>query len=82
MTDQPQQPEVIDPDNVPETLCEGSFNISFTGPLAGIKPIKALNVANSQFARLLPVLIDLVFSYRGCGNRALSIELIDAAEKG
>jgi hypothetical protein len=27
MTDQPQQPEVIDPDNVPETLCEGSFNI-------------------------------------------------------
>jgi hypothetical protein len=22
------------------------------------------------------------FSYRGCGNRALSIELIDAAEKG
>ena len=36
MTDQPQQPEVIDPDNVPETLCEGMFNISFTGPLAVI----------------------------------------------
>jgi hypothetical protein len=36
MTDQPQQPEVVDPDNVPETLCEGSFNISFTGPLAVI----------------------------------------------
>jgi hypothetical protein len=34
MADQPQQPEVIDPDNVPETLCEGMFNISFTGPLA------------------------------------------------
>jgi hypothetical protein len=24
-------------------------------------PIKALNLANSQFARLLPLLIDLVF---------------------
>src|SRR5262249_20806569 len=34
MSDQPQQPEVIDPDNVPETLCEGMFNVSFTGPNA------------------------------------------------
>jgi hypothetical protein len=32
MSDQPQQPEVIDPDNIPETLCEGMFNVSFAGP--------------------------------------------------
>jgi hypothetical protein len=36
MSDQLQQPEVIDPDNVPETLCEGMFNISFAGPNAVI----------------------------------------------
>jgi hypothetical protein len=36
MADQPQQLEVIDPDNVPETLCEGMFNVSFAGPLAVI----------------------------------------------
>src|SRR5262245_29140611 len=36
MADQPQQPEVIDPDNVPETLCEGMFNVSFAGPNAVI----------------------------------------------
>jgi hypothetical protein len=31
---QPQMPPVIDPDNIPETLCDGQFNIVVTGPLA------------------------------------------------
>jgi hypothetical protein len=34
MANQPQQPETIDPDNVPETLCLGRFNIAITGDLA------------------------------------------------
>jgi hypothetical protein len=39
MADQPQQvppPRVADPDNVPETLCDGQFNLTITGPLATI----------------------------------------------
>jgi hypothetical protein len=34
MANQPQQPEVIDPDNVPEIICNGQFNISIAGELA------------------------------------------------
>jgi hypothetical protein len=35
MTDQPQQsPPVIDPDNVPEILCDGQFYVSTAGNLA------------------------------------------------
>jgi hypothetical protein len=34
MADQPEQPEVIDPDNVPEILCDGQFNVSVVGDLA------------------------------------------------
>jgi hypothetical protein len=34
MPDQPKQPTVIDPDNVPETLCDGQFNVTMTGPYA------------------------------------------------
>ena len=31
----PQEPPGVDPDNIPETLCIGKFNISFgPGPLA------------------------------------------------
>jgi hypothetical protein len=36
MSDQPQQPDVIDPDNIPETICDGAFNLSFVGPNAVI----------------------------------------------
>jgi hypothetical protein len=35
MAPQPSPPPpVIDPDNVPETLCDGLFNLSFSGQLA------------------------------------------------
>jgi hypothetical protein len=34
MANQPEQPPVIDPDNVPEIVCDGRFNISVTGSLA------------------------------------------------
>lgn len=36
MTTQPAPtlPPVIDPDNVPETLCDGQFNLSFSGQSA------------------------------------------------
>jgi hypothetical protein len=34
MADYPQQPEVIDPDHVPEILCDGQFNVSVVGSLA------------------------------------------------
>jgi hypothetical protein len=35
MVDQPQQiPPAIDPDSVQETLCDGNFNLSFSGQLA------------------------------------------------
>jgi hypothetical protein len=34
MADQPQQPEVIDPDCVPEIVCDGQFNVFITGNLA------------------------------------------------
>jgi hypothetical protein len=30
MANQPQQPPVIDPDNIPEILCDGQFNISIS----------------------------------------------------
>jgi hypothetical protein len=36
MADQPKQPTVIDPDNVPETLCDGQFNVTMTGPLRNL----------------------------------------------
>ena len=36
MGNQPQLTTVIDPDSVPETLCDGPFNISVLGPLATI----------------------------------------------
>ncbi len=31
---QPNQPPVIDPDSVPETLCDGQFNVFVLGQLA------------------------------------------------
>ena len=34
MANQPQQAPVIDPDNVPETVCDGQFNVLVTGQLA------------------------------------------------
>jgi hypothetical protein len=34
MADQPQQLSAIDPDNVPEILCDGMFNVSVAGNLA------------------------------------------------
>jgi hypothetical protein len=34
MADQPQPPEVVDPDCVPEIICDGQFNVSITGNLA------------------------------------------------
>jgi hypothetical protein len=34
MADQPRQPEVVDPDCVPEIICDGQFNVSITGNLA------------------------------------------------
>ena len=33
-TPQKPQPQVQDPDNVPETLCDGHFNLLFSGRLA------------------------------------------------
>ena len=34
MADEPTQPPVIDPDNVPETLCDGQINVAVAGPFA------------------------------------------------
>ena len=34
MADQPKQPTVTDPDNVPEMLCDGQVNVAVTGPYA------------------------------------------------
>jgi hypothetical protein len=34
MPDQPKQPTVTDPDNVPEMLCDGQLNVAVTGPYA------------------------------------------------
>jgi len=34
MANQPQQPIVTDPDNVPELLCDGQFNVSIAGNVA------------------------------------------------
>jgi hypothetical protein len=34
MADPPKQPTVIDPDNVPEMLCDGQFNVAVTGQYA------------------------------------------------
>jgi hypothetical protein len=34
MADQSQHPPVEDPDNVPETICDGQFNVSTIGGLA------------------------------------------------
>ena len=36
MANQPQLTTVVDPDSVPETLCDGPFNIYVLGPLATI----------------------------------------------
>ncbi len=32
MDDMPKPPIVTDPDNVPEVLCDGPFNVTVTGP--------------------------------------------------
>lgn len=32
MTDKPKPPIVTDPDNVPEMLCDGPFNVTIAGP--------------------------------------------------
>jgi hypothetical protein len=34
MANQPQQPPVLDPDSVPEIICDGMFNVSVVGSLA------------------------------------------------
>jgi hypothetical protein len=34
VTEQPKQPIVTDPDNVPEMLCDGQLNVVVTGPYA------------------------------------------------
>jgi hypothetical protein len=34
MAENRQNPPVIDPDSVPEMLCDGQFNVSIGGPLA------------------------------------------------
>jgi hypothetical protein len=34
MTEKPQHPPIIDPDMVPEVLCDGQFNISISHDLA------------------------------------------------
>jgi hypothetical protein len=34
MPDQPEQPAVTDPDNIPEILCDGQLNVSVAGNLA------------------------------------------------
>ena len=36
MADEPKQPIVIDPDNVPEVLCDGQFNVVAAGPLVNL----------------------------------------------
>ncbi len=47
MTDK-KFPPVIDPDNVPETLCHGQFQISMAGPLTTITfTHNRLNVSES-----------------------------------
>jgi hypothetical protein len=44
MADQPQQPEVIDPDSVPETVCDGQFNVSVMGGLGGLATLTFTHV--------------------------------------
>jgi hypothetical protein len=34
MAEEPTQPPVTDPDNVPETLCDGPCNVAVAGPFA------------------------------------------------
>jgi hypothetical protein len=34
VSEQTQPPPVVDPDNVPEILCDGQFNVTVTGNLA------------------------------------------------
>ena len=34
MAEEPKQPTVTDPDNVPEVLCDGQVNVAVGGPLA------------------------------------------------
>jgi len=34
MASEPNQSLVTDPDNVPETMCDGQFNVTVTGPIA------------------------------------------------
>jgi hypothetical protein len=36
MTDQSQNPDVTDPDNVPEILCDGQLNVSIIGNFAAL----------------------------------------------
>jgi len=34
LSNQPQTPPVTDPDNIPEAICDGQFNVSIAGNLA------------------------------------------------
>jgi hypothetical protein len=49
-----QQPPAADPDNIPETLCDGQFNLSGTGALATltfthVRPDATQMFANAAF---------------------------------
>jgi hypothetical protein len=47
---QAQHPPVSDPDSVPETLCDGQFNLSFSGPLATLTFTHVRPDATQMFA--------------------------------
>jgi hypothetical protein len=60
--------------NKPAFICHVSHShLYLTTDLRSLRPRLRVEVSAAMLA---------IFSYRGCGNRALSIELIDAAEKG
>jgi hypothetical protein len=43
-------PPVVDPDSVPETLCDGPFNLHITGPLACLTFAHARSDPGPMFA--------------------------------
>jgi hypothetical protein len=49
MSNGPQQPPVIDPDNIPEILCDGRFNIHPHGNLATLTLTTARPRASELF---------------------------------
>jgi hypothetical protein len=61
MADEPQKPEVIDPDCVPEVICDGQFNVSITGNLATLTfthvrpdPTMMFSTARAKIRRARP----------------------------